>query len=120
MPGGCCFKSKGCASMDFSFLDQLNVTAYVTDMQLKLLYVNQTAARRHKQARDLIGQSILDCHKREDAREKIKQMAGEFARGRKEPYNYSLKKGSKVLHKVILPYYHEDVIAGLIELMYFV
>jgi len=107
--------------MDFSFLDQLNVTAYVTDAQLKLLYVNQTAASRHKKASKLIGQSILDCHKREDAREKIKQMADEFARGgRKEPYNYSLKKGSKVLHKVILPYYYEDVFAGLIELMYFV
>jgi len=47
-------------------------------------------------------------------------MAKEFAGGRKEPYNYSIKKGSKIVHKVIMPYYQENAFSGLIELMYFV
>ncbi len=106
--------------MNCSILDRLSITAYVVDAQLKLIYINQTAAKRHKQAGVLIGQNILTCHKREASREKIREMADEFARGRREPYNYSFKKGGKVVHKVILPYYDEGVFAGLIELMYFV
>lgn len=70
--------------MDCSFLDQLSATAYVVDAQLKLIYVNQTAAKRHKQVGMLIGQSILTCHKKEASKEKIRQMADEFARGRQK------------------------------------
>jgi hypothetical protein len=88
------------------------------DTQLKLQYINSKAVQRYKNADELIGQSILSCHKEDSSKKKIAKILEEFAGGRREPYNYSVKKDSQVQHKVILPYYDDGVLQGLIEFMY--
>lgn len=104
--------------MDFSFLNKINLNAYVIDEELNLLFINQYAAKRYEDPDQFLGQSIFSCHKEEKSKIRILNMRDEFAQGRKEPFNYSLRKGDKLFRKIISPFYENDEFKGMFEISY--
>ncbi|WP_449240838.1 PAS domain-containing protein [Desulfoscipio gibsoniae] len=108
------------SNTDFTFLDKLDINAYVIDKNLNLLHINKKAAQKYKNTEQLLGKSILGCHKNKNSKEKITTILNEFSAGRREPFNYSFKKGSKMHYKVIIPFYEDNTFKGIIEFSYLV
>lgn len=104
--------------MNLNWPNQLDAVIYVADADFKLVYMNERAAKQYKNPEELIGKSILDCHKSASAREKIIEVYRKFAAGERQILNYSVKRRTKTIHKVISPLFNGETFSGVFEMMY--
>lgn len=90
----------------------LNCAITVCDLNGKILYMNEKAQKTFSKwgGKDLIGQSLFNCHKPSSA-EKLKQLMAN-----NETNLYTIEKAGvkKLIYQA--PWYAEDKVAGMTEI----
>ena len=84
-------------------MDCMGVAVTIIDTKGTLLYYNQHSTKILDRKPEYIGTDIHSHHRKTESNKKVDQMLKEFAKGRKEPFNYVAKPYGEIIFVTFSP-----------------
>ena len=93
----------------------MGVAVTIIDLDGRLLFYNQHAARILDRKPEYIGKEIFEFHKKDSSNVKIRTILHEFKHGRQAPFRYQAKPYGKKVHVTVSPIIIEGVCTGCVQ-----